>query len=156
VQRTAKVVAADVEVLINLLEEAWPSLIRAVSPQRIEFDLQHWLALPLALKRSSLRRAVQMLRQSLRDLNFDHIENAIEILERGETGAKAILPQGLIIRLSYQTFVIASEDEAVQEQVDRGPQIGQNEILDVTIPGITYLPGRNIGVSGQRYWPLKI
>jgi tRNA(Ile)-lysidine synthase len=141
VQRTAKVVAADVEVLVDQLNRIWPSLIRAASPHRLEFDLQSWLALPLALKRSSLRRAVQTLRQSLRDLNFDHIETAIKILEKGDTGAKATLPQGLIIRLSYHTFTIASEDESVQEQINGAPQIDQNEILEVTIPGITPLPG---------------
>lgn len=142
VQRTAKVVAADVEVLVDQLDRIWPSLIKAASPQRLEFDLQNWLVLPLALKRSSLRRAVQTLRQSLRDLNFDHVENAIKILEKGDTGAKATLPQGLIVWLSYHTFVIASEGETVQEQVGWEPQINQDELLEVAIPGTTPLPGR--------------
>ena len=120
-RRAAKVIAAEVEILNRHLDEVWPQIIKSRSPEKIEFHLGRWLKLPLALKRSSLRRAVHLLRRSLRDIGFEHIENAVDILERGGTGAKATLPQGLILTKSYRTFTITAEEASRRPDDFSGP-----------------------------------
>jgi tRNA(Ile)-lysidine synthase len=138
-QHTAKVVTADAQILSNHLNKTWDFVTKSKTSNKIEFDLPSWLGLPLAMKRSTLRRAVQILRHSLRDINFQHIENAIDILERGGTGTKAILPQGLMLTVGYQTFIIASENTLPYPQDLTSPQLLKDQVVKLNLPGVTPL-----------------
>jgi tRNA(Ile)-lysidine synthase len=146
-QHTAKVVAADTVILGQQMDRAWHLIVRSESSEVIEFDLKLWSGLPLALKRSILRQAVHSLRRNLRNIGFEPIKNAIAVLEKGGTGAKASLPQGLVLTVSYDTFTIASEDPIVHSIDYSGPQLPQGQILKVTLPGVTTLSDTN--------WQLK-
>lgn len=139
-QRTAKVITADVEILEHELAEVWPSITRSESAQKIEFDRQAWLLLPVALQRAALRQAIQRLQSGLRDLGFDHIENAIEVIEKRETGARVTLPHNLVLTLNYQTISITSADPALLLQDLKGPYLHKNETLALEIPGVTSIP----------------
>jgi tRNA(Ile)-lysidine synthase len=146
-QHTAGVVAADTEILNNHLDKAWQSVVKNESPEKIELELQNWLNLPLAMKRSTLRRAVQKLRRSLRDINFEHIETAVNIVEKGRTGTKATLPQGLMLTVGYNTFTITPEGISPYPQKLDIPHLAQDEVLPLNLPGVTSLPRTN--------WQLK-
>lgn len=139
-QRTAKVMAAEAEFLQEQLALAWQTIIHSQSAEKIEIDLTPWRTLPLALKRSTLRHAVQTLRRSLRDINFEHIETAVNLIEKGSVGAKATLPQGLMLTLGYQTFVIAPEDVPLAPPLPDQPYLRQIEPLALNLPGVTPLP----------------
>lgn len=138
-QRTAKVAAADLELLNEQTTLAWRSVAQAAAG-RIIFDRPGWSNLPLALKRSTLRRAVQVLRRSLRDIGFEHIERAIEVVESGQAGARASLPGGLMLTLSYRTLTIAAEDSAIEPETGV-PYLVPGQVVQVAIPGVTPLPG---------------
>lgn len=140
-QRTAKVIAAESQILENEVAKVWPSIARYESAQKIEFDRQTWLALPLALKRATLRRAVETLQSGLRDLGFDHIENAIEVIEKGETGAQVTLPHNLLLGLNYRTITIASANPVPLLADFKGPYLHRSETLELKIPGVTSIPG---------------
>ncbi len=137
---TARVITAEAEILSQQLAQNWSAVVKNEGTTEIEFDLEKWLALPLALKRSTLRRAVQQLRRNLRDLNFEHIEQAIAIIESGVTGSQATLPQGLKLTLSYRTFTIAPEH--VQPDLSRFdfPCLLTGQPLPLNLPGVTLLP----------------
>lgn len=142
-QNSARVVTADTEILNEHLEKAWRSVISQESLKKIEIDLHKWLDLPLAMKRSTLRRAVHSLRRSLRDLNFEHVETAIGIIETGSTGAKATLPQGLLLTISYDTIIIAPEEIASSLSQVNLPHLATGEALPLRLPGETSLPHTN-------------
>ncbi len=142
-QNTARVVTADMEILNNHLKKAWHSVIRRESSKIIEIYLRKWLDLPLAMKRSTLRRAVHSLRRSLRDLNFEHVETAIGIIETGSTGVKATLPQGLLLTISYDTIIIAPEETASSLSQVNTPLLATGEALPLSLPGETPLPHTN-------------
>lgn len=147
-QHTAKVVAADTEILGQQLAKAWQLSLRNQSAEVIEFDLKLWSGLPIALKRSILRQAVQNLRRSLRNIGFEPIEKAITVLEKGGPGARATLPEGLMLTVSYGTFTVAAED-AVDHGFDySGPQLCPDQTIKVALPGVTALSGPN--------WQLKV
>jgi tRNA(Ile)-lysidine synthase len=143
-QRTAKVVTAEVEFLNEQVEKAWTTVVKDIVHQaghvvRIDLDLPGWLELPLALRRSTLRRAVQTLRRSLRDISFEHIELAREVAENQKTGAQATLPQDLMLTVSYNRLVIA--DTTVGNiHLEDVPQITTAEPLPINLPGVTPLP----------------
>ncbi|MFN8453725.1 MAG: tRNA lysidine(34) synthetase TilS [Anaerolineae bacterium] len=142
-QHTAKVVSAEVEFLTEQLDHVWPQLVQHESNESIEINLPLWLALPLALKRSTLRRAVYTLRRSLRDINFEHIETAIAIIETGQVGAQATLPQGLMLSRGYHTFTIATTGELADFLPAAFPTLAKNQTIDLNLPGVTPLPPGN-------------
>ncbi len=143
IQRTASVVAADTKILQDHLDRAWSFVTKNEWPEKIEMDLENWLTLPLATKRATLRRTVQKLRRNLRDINFEHIENAITIIEKGDTGTKATLPRGLMLTVGYQTFTIAPQNILAYPQQPDSPQLDQDQVLSLSLPGVTPLPQTN-------------
>ena len=66
--RTAALMAADTEVLTAETEAACQASLSSDSAGQVTVDIAAWQALPLALQRRVLRRAVQMLKQDLRNL----------------------------------------------------------------------------------------
>jgi tRNA(Ile)-lysidine synthase len=137
-RRSASVMAADYELLRQQLEVTWGQVVRGESEQEVTFDLAAWRALPLALKRSTLREAIHRLRRALRNIDFVHVENAVEILTDGETGAQATLPQGLMLTISYDSFTVADQDYRALPDL---PLLLSEGELPVAIPGRTRLPG---------------
>ncbi len=106
--RTAAVLAADYEVLQAQADAAWERITREADETHICFDLRGWRALPLALQRATIRRATWCLRPFLRDVSYQHVEDAARVAQHGETGAQATLPAGLVLRVDYDALVIAS------------------------------------------------
>lgn len=140
IRRTASVVAADTQLLSEQLNRAWQQVVKEETPEQITFHLQRWLHLPLGLKRSTLRRATQKLRRSLRDISFVHIEKAVEIVEGQQTGASATLPQGLALTISYQTFTLAATEALSQPSTFDFPHLPKGQPIPVNLEGVTPLP----------------
>jgi tRNA(Ile)-lysidine synthase len=143
-RRTATVVTAEVELLNDHVEQAWPTLVKEWRDQtgaitRIDFNLPAWRELPLALQRSTLRKAGQTLRRSLRDISFEHIETAVQIAQSGPTGAQVTLPQNLLLTVSYNRLIIANIGGANVFLADT-PRLVTPEPVPVNLPGVTPLP----------------
>jgi tRNA(Ile)-lysidine synthase len=137
-RRSAAVVAADYDLLREQLEVAWKRVVRGESDQAVTFDLDDWRALPPSLQRSTLREAIHRLRRALRNIDFVHVENAVEILSDGLTGDQATLPQGLMLTIGYDTFTVAGEDYRALPDL---PLLSGGEALPIALPGRTRLPG---------------
>lgn len=105
--RMAEVLAADYEFLEGALRQAWPTVVAAEAPERIVFDLARWRALPLSLRRMALREAAFRLAHRLRDLGFEHVEEAIRMAEEGMTGGTVTWPEGLQVVVAYGSLIVA-------------------------------------------------
>jgi tRNA(Ile)-lysidine synthase len=136
-RRSASVLAADYELLRELLETTWEQVVRTESDRVVIFDLAAWRVLPLALRRSTIREAIHRLRRALRNIDFVHVESAVKILTDGETGAQATLPRGLMLTIGYDTFTVA--DEAYRDLPDL-PLVLTGRPVPVALPGRTRLP----------------
>ncbi|MBI5563482.1 MAG: tRNA lysidine(34) synthetase TilS, partial [Chloroflexi bacterium] len=137
-RRTATVVAADYELLEAHRNFAWDMTLLDETDTAITFSLSAWREQPIGTQRALLRRAIHQLRSSLRDIDFVHVEDAIELLARAATGDQATLPQNLILEVSYDTFTIAPRD---QLNVPDWPQLPEGlSSLAVNMPGLTPLP----------------
>jgi tRNA(Ile)-lysidine synthase len=137
-RRAAQIAAADYELLAQHRDAAWSRLIKTETDSEISFGLTGWRALPVALQRATLRRAVFTLRPQLRDVQFTHIEQAVEIANRGDTGAQATLPQGLQMTVGYQSLRLSSE--AAKPGAPGWPLLWSDVRVPVSIPGETRLP----------------
>ena len=135
--RTAEVAAADYDLLRADMERAWTQVAH-VSPGVVAFNLAGWRALPLALKRATVRQAIHQLRQHLRNINFVHVERAVDVAERGTTGDRATLADGLMLTLAHNSFTVA--DEGHVEPLPAWPLLEPGTQVTVNVPGVCALP----------------
>jgi tRNA(Ile)-lysidine synthase len=131
-QHLATVVAADDELLDTLLQQQWPDVIEESATEWLILDRQSWLALPLSLRRRSLRRAIAQLRPSLADLGFRPLEQARLIAETGDVGAQASLPGGLVLSVGYNRLAIKRGAAALPATA---PQLPGPAAIELPIPG---------------------
>lgn len=137
-RRTADVIAAEHEVLQAHTNYAWGMTVVEETPTAIAFDLPLWREQPIGVRRALLRQAIHQLRPPLRDIDFGHVEDALEILQRATTGDQVTLPQQLYIEVSYATFAIAPRDELTLPAWPMLPD--RSAPVRITVPGITPLP----------------
>lgn len=135
---TAEVVAADYELLTQMREWAWERVVREETEQAIALDRAEWAMQPLALQRALIREAAYRLRPSLRDVDFVHVEAAVQVARTGTTGAQATLPGGLALTVGYDTLTVA---DARYEPPPPGPILPPGTEVPVALPGRTSLPG---------------
>ncbi len=148
---TAGILAADYDVLRAELERTWDHVAaasadagapgaaavhRGCAPEAVSFELAGWRALPLSLQRATVREAIQRLRSSLRNINWEHVERAVWLAREGSTGQRATLAAGLELRVGYTTLRIADEDAA---WLADAPQVPGRVALSA--PGTTRLAG---------------
>jgi tRNA(Ile)-lysidine synthase len=74
----------------------------------------------------------------LRDVDFVHVEQAVDVANNGSTGAQATLPQGLRLTVGYQTLRLTSRDRP--PSLPDWPLIWGDEPIPVSLPGRTPLP----------------
>jgi tRNA(Ile)-lysidine synthase len=143
-RRTADVIAADHMVLETHINFAWDMTVLDEEPAALTFSLPLWREQPIGTQRALLRRAIQQLRPPLRDIDFAHIDNALEILRRAVTGDRITLPQNLQIEISYDMLIIAPRDDLTPPDWPQLPA-GSAPLAVAApptagVPGITLLP----------------
>ena len=79
------------------------------------------------------------LRRHLRNINFIHVERAVDLAQRGTTGDRATLTEGLVLTLSYDSLTIADEDRELP--VPDWPLLEPGSVVTLNVPGRSYLPG---------------
>lgn len=156
--RTATIIAAEYEIVLAQAEAAWRSVVREESTQRVCLDLERWRGLPLALQRIILRRAIGLLRAHLRDIGYLHVEEAIRVAQTGQTSTRASLPGGLMLRIEYDSLVIAPADSRPPQPdwplIEPGTTIPVTSAGDYELPGTSWhfnLYPYNGDRSGQRW-----
>lgn len=132
-RRMARVIADEHDYLRRLRARDWE---RVVTPGDgyFVFDLAAWQQLPISTQRSLLRQVIRRLRRELRDIDWVHIENALEVANERPAGAEATLPAGLALFKSYDTFTVGEA-----QPLPDWPLLGV-ERLRLAIPGVTLLP----------------
>lgn len=127
-----EIVTAEEDLLYELTDSARQAISISENANTIEFSLAGWLDLPLALRRRTLRHAMTRLRPGLRDVGFKPLESARTIAERGETGATATLPGGLLMVIGYGKLILQGSD--ANPGID-SPQMLSREPIKLPIPG---------------------
>ena len=137
-RRTAAVATADYALITASRDAAWSRVVRKEDQDTILFDRDGWRDLPLALQRATLRKAAYHLRPQLRDVDFCHIEHAVDVAARGRTGAQAVLPGGLGVEVGYRNLRLSSQ-QTLPTPPD-WPLLWHEGPVQVTLPGEIALP----------------
>lgn len=136
-RQLAHIAVADMALVDDTLNQVWPKLAQLELTGRVEFDLGCWFTLPLSLQRAALRRAIYQVAPGVENVGFEPIEQAIQLISGQQTGAQATLPQGIILRVSYQCLVITQPDF---KAVSPTPALMNLTEITVVVPGVTSLP----------------
>lgn len=139
-RQLANLAASDLELLESILSDVWPGLVQEQTNKQLTLDLFAWLALPTALRRRALRKAYSILRGSLQDLGYVHVENAIRLAETGHTGGSIDLPGKVLLEKSYDSIVFKAPNLDDSESTADLPLLTGSTRVPLIVPGITRLP----------------
>ncbi len=134
--RTAQGATDDYDYIQHQVSEAY-SKVAYENEGAIIFDRALFMELHPALQRGVLREAIVQMRNSLRDIDWSHIENARRIALDKEVGAEATLPQNLLLVLGYNEFAL--RDTKQRLPIPDLPLL-HVERLDLPIAGVVNLP----------------
>jgi tRNA(Ile)-lysidine synthase len=135
-RRTAAIATDDLDFIDNEVDRFWPEIVHQ-QDDAIIIDKQGLIALPVALKRCLLRRAVESALGSLKDIEAGHIDDLLGAL--GKPAGKSVgLPFGLTFAIEYDRYVLAKDSASLC------PLHPLENETALTIPGQTRLPGWTI------------
>jgi len=134
-RRMGAALSADRDLLAALLDETWPQVVIEATSNLVRLDRVALRAQPLGLQRAILRRAVETLARSLRNLGFVHIDDALTVIREGQVGARATLPAELLLTVGYHDVTLAHRDH---QFAANGPAL--DTPLTIACPGGTHLP----------------
>lgn len=106
VLREIQVISEDQALLEKTTEKEWKSLARR-KEGKVLLDCSKMLKLSLALRRRLLRKAILAVQGNLYGIAFQHIEDVLNNVLMGESGASLDLPKGLIVYREYDIIGIA-------------------------------------------------
>jgi tRNA(Ile)-lysidine synthase len=132
-RRTAAIAADDLAFMEREVGRLWPAIVTERSGALI-IDKKGLLALPPALKRYLLRRAVELALGSLKDIEAGHIEDLLGALEK-PAGRVIGLPFGLTFTIEHDRYLLAKDAASL---CPYPPLDGQTALK---IPGLTRLSG---------------
>jgi tRNA(Ile)-lysidine synthase len=137
--QTAKIVAADYELLDDILGDTWSFLVKDGGPGWLRLDMGIWRVLPTSLKRSTLREAVTIVRSDGTDIGFQTIELARKVVENGQVGSESTLPDGVTLTIGYDDLAIAARGVGVP--MTDVPQLPNVSPIRLPVPGEVRLAG---------------
>lgn len=138
--RMSQVLAKDFEVLDKLVFQAWRRCVETEGGNFIGFTLAPFLEYPEGIQRRLLRKGVQTLQPTIRDLDFNAVKRALSSLESETPSNKKIeLVAGFQLFIEGERIWIARKETDLPTQL--WPQMPGEKPLKLEIPGSVSLDG---------------
>jgi len=119
----------DVDFLEERVDNIWPIVVQD-KKSRLIFQKKTFGNLHSSLKNLVVRRAINLIKGNLDNIQFFHIEQMVRLIE-GETGKYMELPGGIALSVSYKDAIIA------KKMIDFCPFPVIDKPFNVNIPGST-------------------
>lgn len=108
------------------------------SPRRVVLPKTVFAGLHPALQRRYIVWASGQVGRVLENLGYKHVMAAWEVAQRGAQGARALLTEGVHLRIDYETLVIETDDAPLDDDL---PLLNGEDSVPVRVPGVTALNG---------------
>lgn len=148
--RTAELLREDDAFISNEVQSRVDRIVRARSCDRVSLDVDAILAEHVAVQRRVIRWAFMLLTRGDEDLEFEHVEMALDLARRGSPGKSVDLPRGIRARRDYRELAIE-----LRSAGDVAPVVPFEYKLNV--PGITRLPEARVIIEAEVFeagdWP---
>jgi tRNA(Ile)-lysidine synthase len=138
-RETSSIAAAEDDLLSALEEASWRDVARPAPPDRVTLGRAAWRALPLALRRRLLRRAVATCCATPVEIGFRTIEAARRLAEGDASGRRVSLPGGVVMEVGYETLDFRRDPSPPTAD---WPQLASAIPLGLPVPGTVQLAGQ--------------
>jgi len=138
--RMAATLQGDHDIVMQVVNRAWDNCFEKQGEGYIALDEKMLQQQPLGVKRRLVRRAVNKLRATLHDLDFNAVERAISFLSDPPHSRSAELGLGMRLILEDGKFYIATLKADLPLISD--PQLPELGSLRMPIPGQLHLSHR--------------
>lgn len=143
-RNAADLLADEYGVVSGYVDRLWGELAR-VGEGRVEFDLEPWLGLSMAVQRQLLRKAVEGVAGSLEDIGRVHVDGCEAVILGGSVAASFELPGRFRLEKGYTAFWLTGP-AAPPRAVHPLPE----EQISLPVPGVASWPGGSIEASMVR------
>ncbi|MEW6228795.1 MAG: tRNA lysidine(34) synthetase TilS [Bacillota bacterium] len=148
--RTAELLREDDAFISSEVQRRVNHIVRTRSCDRVVLDVDAILAEHVAIRRRVIRWAVGLLACGSEDLEFQHVEEVLDLARRGSPGKSVDLPCGIRARRDYGELAIE-----LRSPGDVAPAVPFEYKLSV--PGITRLPEAGVVIEAEVFeagdWP---
>jgi len=122
--------------LDDLAQAAFQGALLESGPGQVLLSLERLSAAPLAIRRRILRRAWQAASGAAVNLDFQHAEAVLGLINSGTTGSQTVMPGNVVAVRTYSAL------ELKAAQAKKGLA---GYLYPLQVPGVTHVP--EIGVS---------
>ena len=104
--RMAAGLESDFELINHITQDTWSEILLRLYPGAVVLSWSKIIPLDIGLKRNMIRRAIQHILPSLRDIDFECVERALEFLERPSRSQRIHLLTDLWLEKTGDELVI--------------------------------------------------
>lgn len=108
---TADVLKCDFDFIEEESRDIYKELVYTESEKSLILPLEGIKKLHSALKSRVVRLAAEQLVGRQEVLEYKHVQNVLELIEKGETGKRITLPLGLIAKIIYDNICFTTQEE---------------------------------------------
>jgi len=150
--RTGSVMSAIVQMQDNQIREAWPQVVSRAGVKAFMLRVEPLLALPLAMQRALLRKALMIINPSLRDIGFEQVSRGIALIAAGKTGNRqAVIGNLELLHMGGDALLWEPGSDVAFLQF---PQLKSDEPQDLKVPGMMVLAeGWELSAAGGKLTP---
>ncbi|ABW17993.1 tRNA lysidine(34) synthetase TilS [Alkaliphilus oremlandii] len=109
--RTAEILKEDFDFIEEQSREIYSGLMTNQNEFSLTLPLEAIRNLHPAIKSRVIRLAAEQLLGRQEILEYKHVQNVLDLVEKGATGKKTALPLGLIAKISYENLCFTTEAE---------------------------------------------
>lgn len=107
--RTGEIFREEELYLEEVTRNYWENVRLYQEAHLIRISLMRFLDMPAAFQRRVIRYAWVSLSGTTHNLQFNHLENMLNIVRSGQTGSKIDLPMGISLIKNYEDFILTNE-----------------------------------------------
>jgi tRNA(Ile)-lysidine synthase len=139
--RLGEIARGESEVLGELARQKLEATLVQESKGRISLGAEEIAQMPPGLARRVVREAIARLVGELEGIEFEHIEQVLELC-RGGVGRWRALPRGLRVRRGYEAITLSAQREQTSAKLE-----GKQWAL--RLPGTTVIPELNLRIEAH-------
>lgn len=109
--RTAEILKKDFDFIEDKAREVYTSLVSEQDAQRLELPIEDIQKLHGSLQSRVIRLAAEQLLGRQEILEYKHVQDVLELMEKGLTGKRITLPLGLVAKINYRNICFVTGDQ---------------------------------------------
>lgn len=134
----------DLSLLKDLTEEAHKAVLLNEDVTFSCLSRPSFLLLPLALQRRVLRESIRRLSFSLQNVGMLHVDNAIQLLKKGEANSYIELPAGIRVHHDGDQIIIQAGSDLPSPD---WPGLDADQQIALSLDALVTLPGEEWSIS---------